>query len=777
MQHTHQRPSAGQSARTAFWSAGRARSQRPELAVGRTDDPLERAADSVADQVMREPGADSARGRAPAGRGSSAPAAVAGAALALIEDVLRAPGQALDAVTRGFMEARFGYDFSRIRVHADPPAAESAQSVRAAAYTVGQDVVFGAGQYAPGREGGRRLLAHELAHTIQQRAPGPPLIRRQPADEGPTLTGDHDQPILIQHGLPAETPDASVQRKLDEFRDRMKATYHVGPDTASVAPPFGMGEGYPSQKAMAKDPDNIRHLRNIKKKPGGRGLGPLRESMESAFGETFSAVRLRHDGVADAHDAHAVTIGEDVHLSGAAPDVSSTNGRQLVAHELAHVIQQRGDRASATAAPLLEAEADRAATAAAAGCHVHISSGTGSSAPLPQRKPKIAPPKPVGNILYVGMNNADPEIAALSKRYQPGGPISVATIKGTSEEQATSIGSGSTFDLTTSAGCEALAKALTADATKQTQLAALICGQSRADRDDLAHVAKVYADTEADGKDRMTRVVLSGHSGGMGVFGSSGELYFKALVDLANIFPTAASQTKHLIVAGCHTGDEGTILDYYVKAFPNVQTVWAWWDVCPTGAGAAAAIVQWAGMTEHGEKKLPKEGGGIATWSGGVYEGSPSGKAQPSEVLSSIRADATRFGEYFNGTRADAGPHGGWLETFYGRVFAAARRPDIAGADHDEMEKTRHQALMLRFWKNVAKNYWTSKGAVISRGYGSATVPDYPHLSRADALKAIADFPATAGGAPADKTAAQQALDKLRSLDDSNALPETMVND
>ena len=299
MQHAHQRPSAGQSARTAFWSDGRARSERPErdaaaagrdrpaaawdfsrgpvwpqlkLAVGRTDDPLERAADSVADQVMREPGADSARGRAPAGRGSSAPAAVAGAAPALIEDVLRAPGQALDAVTRGFMEARFGYDFSRIRVHADPAAAESAQSVRAAAYTVGQDVVFGAGQYAPGREAGRRLLAHELAHTIQPRAPGPPLIRRQPADEGPALTVDRDQPILIQHGLPAETPEASVQRKLDEFRDRMKATYHVGPDTASVAPPFGMGEGYPSQKAMAKDPDNIRHLRNIEKKPGIAGV-------------------------------------------------------------------------------------------------------------------------------------------------------------------------------------------------------------------------------------------------------------------------------------------------------------------------------------------------------------------------------------------------------------------------------------------------------------------------------------------------------------------------
>jgi len=86
----------------------------------------------------------------------------------IIHDVLRSPGQPLDPVTRAFMEPRFGHDFSQVRIHPDARAAESARAVGALAYTVGRDVVFDAGQYAPMTRAGQRLLAHELAHTIQQ---------------------------------------------------------------------------------------------------------------------------------------------------------------------------------------------------------------------------------------------------------------------------------------------------------------------------------------------------------------------------------------------------------------------------------------------------------------------------------------------------------------------------------------------------------------------------------------------------------------------------------
>jgi len=68
------------------------------------------------------------------------------------------------------MGARFGHDFSKVRVHIDAQAAESATAVNARAYTVGRDMVFSAGQYAPNTSAGRKLLAHELAHVVQQSA-------------------------------------------------------------------------------------------------------------------------------------------------------------------------------------------------------------------------------------------------------------------------------------------------------------------------------------------------------------------------------------------------------------------------------------------------------------------------------------------------------------------------------------------------------------------------------------------------------------------------------
>jgi hypothetical protein len=91
---------------------------------------------------------------------------------AIVHEVLRSPGQPLDAETRAFMEPRFGHDFSTVRVHADTQAAESARSVNALAYTVDNHIAMGSDQPALGTAAGRLLLAHELAHVIQQSAGG-----------------------------------------------------------------------------------------------------------------------------------------------------------------------------------------------------------------------------------------------------------------------------------------------------------------------------------------------------------------------------------------------------------------------------------------------------------------------------------------------------------------------------------------------------------------------------------------------------------------------------
>jgi hypothetical protein len=86
----------------------------------------------------------------------------------IVHDVLRSAGRPLDRSTREFMEPRFGHDFSAVRVHTDEKADRSARAVNALAYTAGRDIVFGAGHYRPGTSDGQRLLAHELAHIVQQ---------------------------------------------------------------------------------------------------------------------------------------------------------------------------------------------------------------------------------------------------------------------------------------------------------------------------------------------------------------------------------------------------------------------------------------------------------------------------------------------------------------------------------------------------------------------------------------------------------------------------------
>jgi len=87
-----------------------------------------------------------------------------------VNDVLRSPGHPLDPATRAFMERRFGHDFGRVRVHSDARAAEAADALNAVAYTGNGDIAFGPGQYEPASTEGRRLLAHELTHVVQQRA-------------------------------------------------------------------------------------------------------------------------------------------------------------------------------------------------------------------------------------------------------------------------------------------------------------------------------------------------------------------------------------------------------------------------------------------------------------------------------------------------------------------------------------------------------------------------------------------------------------------------------
>ena len=100
-----------------------------------------------------------------------------------VSDGLQSGGRPLDAETRGFMEPRFGHDFSQVRVHTDSHASASTEAVAARAYTVGSDIAFRSGEYSPGSSQGKQLLAHELTHVVQQGGAG--VSRNLQRDDDP----------------------------------------------------------------------------------------------------------------------------------------------------------------------------------------------------------------------------------------------------------------------------------------------------------------------------------------------------------------------------------------------------------------------------------------------------------------------------------------------------------------------------------------------------------------------------------------------------------------
>ena len=159
--------------------------------VSQPGDPHEQEVDRVADTVTQTP--DSARTNDATSAADHASDSGAGSG-----------GQALDAATRAYMEPRFGHDFGQVRVHTDAQAAEAAENIGARAYTVGGDIVFGAGEYAPETTSGRHLLAHELTHVVQQQgdATAASTVQRDPGGEGGAQT-----PVAVPDDMPTSIED------------------------------------------------------------------------------------------------------------------------------------------------------------------------------------------------------------------------------------------------------------------------------------------------------------------------------------------------------------------------------------------------------------------------------------------------------------------------------------------------------------------------------------------------------------------------------------------
>jgi hypothetical protein len=216
----------------AGWLTPRLRMQT-KLEIGPTDDRLERNADRVAELVTHAPFRAAAVENVGSGPGTAAREAPDS-----VLEVLSSSGQPLDASTRAFFEPRFRHDFGAVRVHADETAAQSARDIGALAYTFDRHVAFGAGQFAPESPAGRGLIAHELAHVVQQDSAG--------AREGSraTVQRQEDKAAKVD-SQSAPGPASSPGRPADGgFPTAWKAA-------------FAALQIYNPQSILSKDPDNI----------------------------------------------------------------------------------------------------------------------------------------------------------------------------------------------------------------------------------------------------------------------------------------------------------------------------------------------------------------------------------------------------------------------------------------------------------------------------------------------------------------------------------------
>jgi hypothetical protein len=238
-----------------------------KLEVGRPGDRFEREADRVAEQVLATH-AHAGLGTAPPRiqRLGGQPTGQAGTAPASVDRALASPGRPLDPTLQQDMERRFGHDLSKVRVHSGALAERSARDVAARAYTVGDDIVFGAGALAPRSPEGRRLIAHELTHVVQQSG----------ADG---ISAGQDRAPSVQR---QRAPSAEIERpaeyafaegcRLDSSLRQAPATVRVEPNkakeergvthqTATRITPFRMIKAHHRpRRERHLPPDPARHL-------------------------------------------------------------------------------------------------------------------------------------------------------------------------------------------------------------------------------------------------------------------------------------------------------------------------------------------------------------------------------------------------------------------------------------------------------------------------------------------------------------------------------------
>ncbi len=212
-----------------------------------------------------------------------------------IEDVLNSAGQPLEESTRAFMEPRFKHSFSQVRIHTDARAAESAYAVDALAYTVGQNIVFGEGQYRPHSVEGQKLIAHELNHTLQQSAWGSNRMSGSPLEiESATSPSEQESKAAANAIMNMPSPDLASMR-----------LGGAGP-ARPIALQRKISPGFSRIKELMRERGFLQ--KDITERETHEVLGLLRDLSDEDLRDTVKALELEDKGYIERFLTH---IGEN----------------------------------------------------------------------------------------------------------------------------------------------------------------------------------------------------------------------------------------------------------------------------------------------------------------------------------------------------------------------------------------------------------------------------------------------------------------------------------
>jgi hypothetical protein len=266
-----------------------------KLTIGASNDPLEQEADHVADQILGAPAHDTPPHIQ---RYASRATEQADIAPSSVDRVLNSSGSPLEPALLRDMEQRFAHDFSRVRVHSGSVAEESAQKLNARAYTVGHNIVFGAGRFEPKMLEGRRLIAHELTHVVQQTGKHGRGMRQTNEELGSSALAVQRAPIegSSEHRRSSTLPFREAKNLTDCIRI-------MGPASADYCRQEVLGEDVPGAPAPT---------------------GPLSPSSVGAFGSGKTARILRMERARDC--AFTVTYANPRQL-GCSPSFWTNQGK------------------------------------------------------------------------------------------------------------------------------------------------------------------------------------------------------------------------------------------------------------------------------------------------------------------------------------------------------------------------------------------------------------------------------------------------------------------